>query len=846
MRCTVIRIFLFIAGLLSISSGARAQCGLIQPQLILSADTVNGAPVAGKLTILTQPISPGWQLLSSHFIIDGQQTITDTLLELKDISSAGIHYVEAVQTAFNSTTGDTCTVTRGSYYLTTAQNLFTTIETNGNGLTQGFQAKLYGNGTLVNPVWNFGDGTQMNGISSAHTYAQPGVYKVTFTNGNGSFSSATRWIHAGDGQSNFYLTNTGFTQPVCDSVYFQPGTQVPYNFISADDPFNYNYLSTPLVLTGNFPGYNQWSPAPAVMNGRYHVPGQTLLYARMLDANGGDYTIYVPALISDSCFAPADTLTGYFWQDNDGDGLRDPSEALMSEPTFGMQTFSHLVNPDPKGKYKLPLPGITAVATPVAVTGENFTTPDRIICVPTGSGAKQLLNCGVALQQSMVSGKLFSDINKDTLYNGLVDRFLNGFTVEIKNMISGAVFTAVTNRDGEFNTLVPYGNYSVSIKTDLPGSKVIPDTQWVSVYAAATGLVPFAVQSVQSTADLEAILIPGITPVAGAPFSLYLLARNNGNDTCKGQFQIVYDNNLQFSSIYPANGIHDPVNHTVTWYSQTLYPTTDSLYRIQFTLPFSTPGDSLVNQSYIYVNPGFTDINLQNNAYAITTKLGNQQDPFTLSATPEGQGPQHFIASGDRVFYHIRYQNTGNGVLRNLIIQDELPAWLDRSTLRVEFSSYPFQIINRGNHYTFKYYNINLPDTSGGNLNVADLIISLKPYSFIPGGTVIENKVTAYADQHPPLNSDLVFQTIDLNAGLEAAQQSNVSVYPNPFRDEIIVTADGNRVLKVSMTDVAGREVSIVKANEGDRYNAAGISPGLYFLRVESEATIRVFRLVKN
>ena len=49
-----------------------------------------------------------------------------------------------------------------------------------NGLTVGFQAKVV-NGTLVNYLWNFGDGNSSTGAAVNHTYAQAGTYDVILT-----------------------------------------------------------------------------------------------------------------------------------------------------------------------------------------------------------------------------------------------------------------------------------------------------------------------------------------------------------------------------------------------------------------------------------------------------------------------------------------------------------------------------------------------------------------------------------------------------------------------------------------------------------------------------------------
>lgn len=848
MRCTLIRICLFLAGLLGISSGASGQCGIQQFNILVFGDTLTSSAIGGNLRV-AGPVPPsGWQSIDTAWSVDGAYTNSDTVFHLAGIPEAGIHYVEAAVTLVNPLTGDTCSLKKGNYFLTTVQNLFATIETNGSGLTQGFQARFYGSDFPVNPVWNFGDGTLMNGASSSHTFAQPGVYKVTFTTGNGSLSSASRWIHAGDGHDNFILTTAGMQQPACDSVQLIPVTQIPYSYISSDDVFNFNYLVSPVVLTGNFSGYNQYVAAPFSFGGKYHLPGQTLLYCKMLDSFGGDYTIYTPVIINDTCMAVPDTLAGYFWSDEDADGLRDPSEPFFSEPDYAVRVITNSAVPDVKGKYAITLPGIVADAAPVATNGNAFTTPERYSSIPSGSGLLNKFHCGVALQQTAVSGKLYVDVNSDTVYNSMLDKPAESFTIAIQHATTGAIHYAVTNRTGDYSAIVPQGNYKVYLKSEVQGSQPVPDTQLISLTSANVAMSPVAIQAVQPTSDLDAILIPGMTPVAGEPFSLYLLTRNNGNDTCKGQFQVAYDANLQFSSIYPANGIHDPVNHTVTWYGQTLYPYTDSLYRISFMLAAVTTADSLVNQSYLYVSPGFTDVNLQNNAFACTTKIGNQQLPFTKMATPEGTGTPHYISAGSKIYYHLRYDNQGPGVQRNIILQDEISAWLDLATLRVEYSSHPMKLNTRGHVLTFSYYNINLPDTGSGSASVIDLIFSAASYPFTPGGTAINNTAYLYPDQLLPLSSNTINQTIDLTSGLGTNSEEGIVVYPNPFTDRFIIAGKALRREEIKLTDITGRVIAMEVTGDQNNFNCSTVNlmAGTYLLQIKAGKEIYTYRLVKN
>lgn len=846
MRCSIIRLLLLLTGILSDPFSCRAQCGVANVVTTVAADSVNGQPVAAYLSYSSTTVSSGWNIVAAVWTINGSTTVYDTIFRFSDFPAAGIHHVALSLTIVNPATGDTCRAGRAGYYLNTSKQLFSTIETNGNGLTQFFTAKYFGEGNAQQPEWNFGDGTGASGFAVLHTFSSPGLYFVTFSTGNGSVGNAARRVHAGDGYSNIQLTGPALTHLSCDSISVLPVTTSPYTQISFDDPFNYLYHPGAGILSGNHTGLGQWVFAPAEFKGRYRLAGQSLICSKMQDGAGGDYTIYQPVLIQDTCYLTADTLTGIFWEDEDGDGIRDQQESFFSEPGYKMQILLNTTEPDNKGIYKLALPPFAASAFPTGGNGDEFSSPAYYRYDPAGASINHRFDAGVAVQQSRISGKLFKDVNGDSLFSALIDRNMEGFIIAAKNQQTGAVFRAVTDKNGDFSTLIPDGSYNIYPETPLTGCHIVPDTQYVYVGGNGTGIVPFAVQTTLLISDLEALLIPERTPVSGEPFTLFLLARNNGNDTCKGQFQVAYDNNLQFQSFSPANGIHDPVNHTVTWFSQTIYPFTDSLYKVQLQLPSSVTADSLINQGFLFASPGFTDVNLSNNAYACTTKVGSTTGPFSKMVIPEGVGGPRYIHAGERLHYHLRYTNEGPGRKPNLILQDEVSAYCDMSSLRIEYSNRAFRLVTRGRLLTFQYYNVNLMDTSVADSSVIELIFSLNTFPFSPPGVLVNNTAMAFSDAGIPLKSNTVSQTIDFTSQLADLYPTDGLLYPNPCHEFVIVPASESD--EISVTDLAGKLITIQARYETRQYilYTETISPGTYLVTLKNGKEKKCRRLIKE
>lgn len=87
---------------------------------------------------------------------------------------------------------------------------------------------------------------------------------------------------------------------------------------------------------------------------------------------------------------------------------------------------------------------------------------------------------------------------------------------------------------------------------------------------------------------------------------------------------------------------------------------------------------------------------------------------------------------------------------------------------------------------------------------------------------------------------------VDQSSVLEL-ENAIVSVFPNPFRNEIAVQWEGLDVLQVEMVDVAGRLVQEKEALQSSvRFFTTELSSGVYFIRLVHKDGIMVERVVKQ
>lgn len=848
MRCTVIR-FLFICLLLQLCCpAASAQCGIVQQLITLSADSSNGSPIIARLSGRDVQLAQHWKTEDVQWRMDGAGWISDTIFKLDALVPAGVHYVEMMLTARDTVTGDSCIGVNGNYYLTTSAELYASIETNGSGLTQTFTAQMYGGPGAIAPFWSFGDGNTATGLQVTHTYAQPGVYNVLFSSGNGIAGNLVRKIHAGTGTDNLVLSQVVFNQGSCDSVSIEIQTLPPYTDLRFTDVLQSTVLSgNGIFLSTNS---NTWLPSPALVKGRYRLPGQSLIKVTMRDANGGDYTTFLPLLLKDSCFAGNDTLRGYFWWDEDADGIKDAQEGLMDSPGARLKIFDFIQSPGEKGTYVMPLPDISGEMIVLPFAANTITAPGRLMF--TSSQNLPDFHIGVAASQVRTNGKVYVDMNGDSLITPLTDRFPEGVTVRLKNKTTAKDYFIFTDSNGEYSTIVPEGYYSISVTSPLPQGTVLqPDTISALISSSSPVIPTFRMNPQILSKDLKALLLPHDRPVPGSVFQLDLNVTNWGTDTCKGQFQVAYDPQLQFLSIDPPGGIHDVANSTVTWYNRTLYPLSDSLYILRFLLPAATPSDSLINQAFLFTNPGVTDVDLSNNVYACTTKVGNLQPPFFKSVTPEGEGSPGLIHIHDRLHYRLSFTNTGPGRIQHLILQDALPTALDMSTLKIEWSSHPADIIIRDHVASFRYYDIGLPDTvqSADSARV-DLVFSLQPSPIAAQGTLINNTAFSRAEGQADQWSNTTMQVIQFGVGLSETEQLNWDVFPNPFNESIVISAaePDEMIQTVQITDASGRTVQadlILETAAHGIVETQSLDKGIYFLRISGRKKTEVVKMMK-
>lgn len=225
-------------------------------------------------------------------------------------------------------------------------------------------------------------------------------------------------------------------------------------------------------------------------------------------------------------------------------------------------------------------------------------------------------------------------------------------------------------------------------------------------------------------------------------------------------------------------------------------------------------------------------------------------DPNDKSAQPAGYGSAHYIEATTNLNYRIRFQNTGTDTAFQVYVLDTISPYLDLGTLDMGASShaYTWSIVN-GNVLRVDFPNIMLPDSNVNEpLSNGFFSYQIQQQSQNPIGTVIENTAAIYFDLNPPVITNTTFHTIgeefvEVISSYDAveAQTTQVVVYPNPFKDQVIFELEDGvvRELELLLFDAQGRQIRSVRAHGSQLLmQRHELNTGLYFYQLKADGDL--------
>lgn len=97
-----------------------------------------------------------------------------------------------------------------------------------------------------------------------------------------------------------------------------------------------------------------------------------------------------------------------------------------------------------------------------------------------------------------------------------------------------------------------------------------------------------------------------------------------------------------------------------------------------------------------------------------------------------------------------------------------------------------------------------------------------------------------------PMDMPFVITFTALDLGLDAVQYDNrVRVYPNPAGESFKINTPGEmKISTVEVLDISGKVIKVLKGAE--EYNISGLAPGVYTLKIKSNETTKITKLIKK
>ena len=306
---------------------------------------------------------------------------------------------------------------------------------------------------------------------------------------------------------------------------------------------------------------------------------------------------------------------------------------------------------------------------------------------------------------------------------------------------------------------------------------------------------------------------------------------------------LTLDPHVHYAGYYPALS-YGPAptvsGSTITW---TVGTTASDIFDFDQLLKvyvdtFTYLGETLCNT--IHATPtSYPDPNLANNTMTFCSPVLASYDPNGMAVAPQGVGAQGYIPNNTPLTYEIHFQNTGTAPANNIVLQDTFSTNVDVTTLHVLKSTAPVEVYNVGNAFTFRFSNINLPDSaSNPDASIGSVVVGVMPKQGLAEGTQIYNRAGIYFDYNPPVSTNSVLNTINstLNVSHVANAGIKADVYPNPANEQIAVKTDGTAEYNVALMDMLGR--SLTTGHSTDRnavISTRNIPEGFYIVRINDE-----------
>ncbi len=447
-----------------------------------------------------------------------------------------------------------------------------------------------------------------------------------------------------------------------------------------------------------------------------------------------------------------------------------------------------------------------------------------------------------------LQGRVFHDVNENCI-QGAAEPDLSGFIVKV----DPGNYYATTNSSGQYQALVPPGNYAIDVIPPSYYSRLCP-TSPINATVAGSGSVTTGLDFAM---DVDTVADGGISCGSGEfrpGFNTIITTqvRNVGIIPLTGVAQMILDTNLTYISSTPTGSIS---GDTVSWTITTPIPPGGiQNFEVMINLPVSVPLGTVVSNTSRLVTDSL-DYDPENNAFVCSGIVIGSYDPNDKTVWDEDMNlaDPGIDATDSTLIYRIRFQNTGTASAINIFIRDTLDSQLDVGSLRMIGTSHlPYTMTISGNgEIEWRFPDIHLPDSTNNEPESHGFVLfEIDIASGFTTGMSILNTAHIYFDFNAPVvtnttNTSIIVSTVGPEPPIE------MKVFPNPASEMVYIELDCNSMdgAQCKLSDPYGKTVRKVQASgqtgiQRIELPVEGLSTGVYFLETTVGSRRTVHKVV--
>jgi len=488
----------------------------------------------------------------------------------------------------------------------------------------------------------------------------------------------------------------------------------------------------------------------------------------------------------------------------------------------------------------LSLCGLSNICTYLAAEGTHEIYDNMLYC----NSEVEILNTCDGLGSIQLSA--FYDINQNKIqdngepdYNDAAIPIESTTSAFSQNQLSANAFFGVPD------------NYTVSYEQGSTQWELITDSMsyFVSLEENETDTVYFGLYP----ADLVSSIL---STIASPPtrcnetITFDISTKNLGTTIASGTLWLEVDENIL------ATNFIDTPDTTVMpnrygWFFNDLPPSQSIGKQIALQIPGPPDfpvGDNLTIRTYA----DFEDENGTNTSpiFAYTSEVQCSYDPNDKLVNPTRE--DNYALFDEDLIYTIRFQNTGNDVAYDVVIQDALDVNFDRESFRILGSSHAERLsTNMSNDgiLTFEFRDIFLPDSTS-NFEGSQGYVSylIRTIDGLAEQTPVTNSADIYFDLNPPVITNTVQSVMVSELPTISVQspenQLDFNIIPNPNPGIFHIQGITNGSYQIFNT--MGQVIHSASLNNNAALDISEAASGIYFIEIRDGEQVGTQRFIKQ